>query len=281
MGLELPLAGCTFAWLHQRMLPDALRSLAEHRFHAIELTTAPPHLSPHLADAQQRRELRALLDRHELRPVALNPTYLDLNLVSTDPEFRELSVRVLLANIELASELEARFVVVVPGRRHQLVPAPQAVARDAFDMVLGRLLARAEELGVTLALENSPYGYLGRSADLLEIASAWDRSALRVAYDVANAFAGEDPIEGVHRVAPYLALAHVSDTWRDRWAHTSVGRGEVDFGAFARALHEVGFSGPTVYELADGEDPEPRLNGDLERLESAGWSRSAMRGRRP
>jgi sugar phosphate isomerase/epimerase len=33
----------------------------------------------------------------------------------------------------------------------------------------------------------------------------------------------------------------------------------VDFTAFARALAAAGFTGPTVYELADGEDPGPRL----------------------
>jgi hypothetical protein len=40
----LPLAGCTFGWLHQAPLADALRSLASHDVRAIELTTAPPHL---------------------------------------------------------------------------------------------------------------------------------------------------------------------------------------------------------------------------------------------
>lgn len=276
----LPLAGCSFPWLHQRPLADALRSLTAHGLCALELTTAPPHLSPHLLGPYERQELRSLLTSLDLRPLALNPTYLDLNLISTNQEIREVSERQLLGNIELAAELGAPFVVVLPGRRHQLAPAPDAVARAVFQSALERLLARAEELGVCLALENSPYGYLGRSSDLRELAAAWNRPSLRIAYDVANALAVEDPAEGVAAVAPYLGLAHVSDTWRHRWAHTSIGRGEVDFEGFAAALRGVGFTGPTVYELADGEDPEPRLAADLDRLEEAGWSRSAMRGSR-
>ena len=74
------------------------------------------------------------------------------------------------------------------------------------------------------------------------------------------------------RLGRYLAIAHVSDAWRTRWAHTSVGRGEVDFAAFAQALTAAGFAGPTVYELVDGEDPAPRLPADLAALEKAGWS---------
>lgn len=274
----LPLAGCSFAWLHQRPLVDALRSLAAHGLRALELTTAPPHLSPHLLGAYERLELRRLLTSLQLWPLALNPTYVDLNLISTNPEIREVSERQLRANVELAADLGARFVVVLPGRRHQLAPAPDATARAVLEDALERLLRRAEALGVSLALENSPYGYLGRSSDLRALAAAWNRPSLRLAYDVANALALEDPVDGVVAVAPYLGLAHVSDTWRHRWAHTSIGRGEVNFEAFAAALRRIGFTGPTVYELADGEDPEARLAADLDRLERAGWSRAAMRG---
>jgi sugar phosphate isomerase/epimerase len=143
--------------------------------------------------------------------------------------------------------------------------------RAVLDDGLTRLLERATRLGVTLSLENSPYGYLGRATDLLEIVKRFGSPRLRLTYDVANALAQEDPAAGVRAAGAYLALAHVSDAWRDRWAHTSPGRGEVDFAAFARALREIGFAGPTVYELVDGEDPEPRLPADLKALAAAGW----------
>ncbi len=140
-----------------------------------------------------------------------------------------------------------------------------------LDRGLARLLRRAEELGITIALENSPYGYLGRAPDLIETVERWHSPQLRVTYDVANALAIEDPAEGVRLLGGHLALAHVSDTWRNKWAHTSAGRGEVDFAGFARALADIGFGGPTVYELVDGEDPEPRLPADLATLAAAGW----------
>jgi len=270
--VSLPLAGCSFSWLHQKPLADALRGLARHGLRALELTTAPPHLFTPAFGPYERRELARLLRALDLRVVSVNPTFVDLNLISTNPEVRALSERQLAAEIELAAELEAAVVVVIAGRRHALVPAPDEAARAVLDDGLGRLLRRAETLGVTLALENNPYGYLGAAADLIEIVERFGSPRLAITYDVANALALEDPAEGVKRVGRYLALAHVSDTWRARWAHTSIGRGEVDFAAFARALHEIGFGGPTVYELADGEDPEPRLPDDLAALQAAGWA---------
>jgi sugar phosphate isomerase/epimerase len=269
---RLHLAGCTFGWLHRAPLVDALRSLSQQGIGSVELTTAPPHLFTSHFGRYERHELARLLRGLGLRVVSVNPSFADINLISTNPEIREVSERQLAAEIELAADLGAACVVVVPGRRHQLVPAPADAARAVLDDGLSRLIARAAGLGITIALENSPYGYLGTSAELLEVVERWDTPSLRITYDVANALAQEDPAEGVARLGPYLALAHVSDAWRTRWAHTSIGRGEVDFPAFAAALAKAGFTGPTVYELADGEDPVPRLGGDLAALEAAGWS---------
>jgi sugar phosphate isomerase/epimerase len=269
----LPLAGCTFGWLHQAPLVDALRELSAHGVRQIELTTAPPHLFTRHFGRYERKDLARLLGRLDLTVVSVNPSFSDINLISTNPEIRQVSERQLAAEIELAADLGASYLVVIPGRRHALAPAPDAAARAVLNEGLGRLLHRATELGVTIALENSPYGYLGSSADLLGIVKAWDNPRLRVAYDVANALAQEDPASGVARLGEYLALAHVSDAWRTRWAHTSVGRGEVDFAAFAAALAaNTAFTGPTVYELVDGEDPAPRLAADLDALASAGWA---------
>jgi len=269
----LPLAGCTFGWLHQAPLVDALRELSAHGVRQVELTTAPPHLFTRHFGSYERKDLARLLGRLGLTVVSVNPSFVDINLISTNPEIREVSERQLAAELELAADLGAGYLVVIPGRRHALAPAPDAAARAVLNEGLGRLLPRATELGVTIALENSPYGYLGSSADLLAVVKAWDTPRLRVAYDVANALAQEDSASGVARLAEYLALAHVSDTWRTRWAHTSVGRGEVDFAAFAAALAaNTAFTGPTVYELVDGEDPAPRLGPDLDALARAGWA---------
>lgn len=268
----LPLAGCTFGWLHQAPLTAALRALARHGVQAVELTTTPPHLFTSAFGHYERLELLRLLRRLGMSVVSVNPTFADLNLVSTNPEIRDLSERQLLAEIELAADLEATYVVIVPGRRHPLAPAPADAAEEVLCAGLARLAERAASAGVVLGLENSPYGYLGTSADLVRIISRLGSPHVRITYDVANALAQEDPADGVRTVAALLDLVHVSDTWRDRWAHTSVGRGEVDFAGFADALRTAGFTGPTVYELADGDDPEPRLPSDLAALSKAGWS---------
>lgn len=269
--MSLPLTGCSFGWLHQDSLDVALEALAAHGFRSVEVTTAPPHLYAPEADAAVRRELTATLARLDLALVSVNPSFVDVNLISTNPGVRDASLAQMLAEIDLVADCGGAYVVIMPGHRHALAPAPERRCAELFDDALATLLPRARARGVTLALENSPYGYLGSSADMLDLVRRWDDPHFKITYDVANALAIEDPAEGVRAIGPYLALAHVSDTWKDRWAHTSPGRGEVDFTAFARALDAIGFTGPTVYELVDGEPVGPRLAGDLAALRAAGW----------
>ncbi|WP_216897556.1 sugar phosphate isomerase/epimerase family protein [Nocardia alni] len=268
----LPLSGCSYGWLHQNSLDHALRQLATHGYRTLELTTAPPHLFTSAYGPYERQQLLRTLNSLSLQVISVNPSFGDLNLVSTNPEIRAVSEAQIAAELELAADLGARFVVVIGGRRHQLAPAPLDAAARVLDDALDRLLERARRLGVTIALENNPYGFLATATELCEVVDRIDSPHLAVTYDVANALAAEDPSAGLRLLGSRLALAHISDTWKHRWAHTSVGRGEVDFGSFATTLAELGFDGPTVYELVDGEPPDDRLPTDLAALAGYGWS---------
>jgi sugar phosphate isomerase/epimerase len=270
--MSLPLAGSTFGYLQHSSLTDALRDLAAHGIRDIELTPMPPHLDVAGFGAYERRSLRRRMDGLGLSCLSVNPGFVDLNLISTNREFRALTLRQLELGLGLAHDLGAPYHVVVAGRRHALSPAPaddvEAVLLDGLE----QLLALADARGVTIVLENSPYGFLGRADELRAIVDEVGHPRLGVCYDVANALALEDPVEGLRQIGDRLALAHISDTWAERWAHTSVGRGEVDFGAFAAGLTEIGYRGATVYELVDEEDPAPRLDADLAALARHGWT---------
>jgi len=270
---SLTLSGCSFGWLPFASLDTALADLADHGFTSFELTTAPPHIHSPGLNRSERVGLAKRLDRFGLRAVSTNPTFCDINLVSTNSDFRKLSEDQIIHELELAADLGAETVVVIPGRLHSLAPAPADRLRHDLAESLTRLLNRADAVGVTIALENSPYGYLRTSTELVEVADEIDHPRLGIVYDVANALAIEDPVEGVATVAHRLVLTHLSDTRRDRWTHTSPGRGEVDFSAFAEALSKIEFTGHNVYELIDMEPPAPRLEADIAALETVGFVR--------
>lgn len=274
MTRPLALGGTTYSWLHQAPLPEAIDALADAGFQQIEITTAAPHLQASGFGKYERHELRRRLTDRGLTVTSTNPGFLDINLISPSNDFREASLRAVLTELELAHDLEAPITILIPGRRHALSPAPEAACRWWLDQALAILTARAEQLGVTIALETSPYGYLGDAQSLADLVDHVGSSHLGIAYDVANTINQEDPWDGVHTAGHRIRLAHMSDTWRDRWAHTSPGRGEVDFERYAEALRAINFTGVTIYELIDLEPPLPRLHDDIATFEKLGWTRT-------
>jgi sugar phosphate isomerase/epimerase len=263
-------AGTTLGYLHHRAtLAEALESLAGVGFGIVDLSPTPPHLYLPGSGGYERRQLKRLLKRLGLECASVNPT--ELNLVSTNLAYAELSRHQLGLCLELAHDLESGYVVFAPGRLFALNPAPVADAHAALVGQLERLLPAAERLGVVLAVETVPFGFMQTGGEVAEIVDRIDSPWLRATYDVANTFANESLEVGLRDLGDRLHVMHISGAWTDRWAHASVSEGDIDFAAVAAALRERGFSGPTVYELIDGSDPQERLRADAALLTEWGW----------
>jgi sugar phosphate isomerase/epimerase len=263
-------ATSTLGFVHHRTLPEALQSAAEAGFELVDLSPAPPHLYLPATGHYERRQLARLLAAHGLSCISVNPV--DLNLVSPNLEYADLSRRQLGLCLELAHDLGSPLVVFSPGRLFALNPEPVEDAVSALVGQLERLLPTAERLGVALCVETVPFGFMRTGREVAEVVDGFRSPWVRAAYDVANTFATEPAADGLRALGSHLAIAHVSGAWTDRWAHASVAEGDIDFAGFAAQLEAVGFDGPTVYELIDGDDPGPRLRDDVALLRTWGWS---------
>lgn len=265
------IATTTFGFLYRATLDDAFREIAEAGFSQVELAVGPPHFDSLPVNVGERRRVKRQLGRHGLTCVAANP--LELNPVTANADLFEAARRQYRGAIEMAADLEAEAVVMVAGRRSPLVPMSREDANGLLARMLEELSPVAERLGVTLTVEAVPYGFIETGSQALAFARAVGVDDLKLTIDCANVFfAGADPAEDLRASASAVAVVHISDTWRDKWAHTQIGSGEVDFESFAAAVDEIGFGGPTVYELADPDNPAPRLRSDIERLASLGWT---------
>jgi len=260
-----------FGFLYRRSLESSLEAIAGAGFRLVEITPAPPQILVTELDRDARMRLRKRLDDLGLTCVSVNGT--ELNLISPNREIRELALRQYRACIALASDLGAGTLVLIPGRQSPLIPMPREESWTLAVDQVGLLARDAAESGVDLAVESVPFGFAETAADVVALAGAVGHARVGVALDVANIFGREDVPEAVATAGRHLKIAHLSDTWRDHWAHTSLGRGEVDFREYIAALESAGFAGPCIYELVDGDDPQPRLAGDLEKLEQLGLSR--------
>jgi sugar phosphate isomerase/epimerase len=266
----LALATANFGYFYRCELLESLRDIAEAGYARLELSLGPPHIDLSNVDAEARRRVKRETDRLDLDVVSTNP--IELNPITLNDDLKEATYRQYRAAIELSAELGGGSVVMITGRRNPLIPIPEEQAKDLLRAQLERLLPVAQSLGVTIALEPVPFGFLQTAGEVAPFIREFGAGRLGIALDCANCyFAGADPAEEVAEGGELIAVAHISDTWRNRWAHTGVGSAEIDFAAFASALRDSGFTGATVYELVDGEDPAPRLRADRAVLGEWGW----------
>ena len=271
-ALAHPLGAATYTFLYAAGLDGALRALADAGIGLVELTAAPPHVDACAMARDEVRRLRRLVDALGLQVISLNPTYLDINLVSLNSPMREESTHQLESALHLCADLEIGMLVLFAGRRHLLAPAPRSLVEPVLLEQIARLLDVAAKLGVTIGLENGPTLVLDRAEEVAEVCRTIGRPGLVAVFDVANAQMVEEPARGLAHLLPHLGLVHLSDTRAAKWAHAPVGQGDVAFAAIATVLDEAHYRGPSIMEIVDLEHPLDALVSSAEALRALGWA---------
>jgi len=267
-----PLGVNTYSYSWSAAAGDCVRRLGELGYREFELLLNPPHLALDEFAPDDRRRLAASLAAEGLVVRSLNVPSLDHNLASPMRRMRQYSVGLFVDAIDLASDLGATYLVVVPGRMSPLFPPPFE-ARDAWMREsLDALIPHAQKRGVTLVLENVPFAAFADAATLGAFVRCYETRSLAVCYDVANAhFIGESPADGLRALRELVRLVHLSDTTRHAWRHDEVGHGDVPFDEVPPALDEIGFDGTCMLEIISDE-PEGAIQRSRRALHAFGFT---------
>jgi sugar phosphate isomerase/epimerase len=274
--VSLVLGSATYTYLWSVPLEAALDRLAERGFTWVEIMATPPHCWPRTMDRAARRRLRDLFGRLGLRLAALNPTFTDINLASTNSGLRQESILQAKETIELAGDLDARGVVLSFGRRNAIMPAPFDTAWQLSRSAIEECLRSAEEHGVVLYMENNPSHFIRTSHQCVEAARHFGTPNLKLVFDVANASLVEDPAVGLRVAQDYLGYVHLSDTDGVSHSHRAAGAGSIDFAAISRALMEADYQGICALETTDPDDPDGSIRRSVETLLLLGWQLQAV-----
>ncbi|WP_233809456.1 sugar phosphate isomerase/epimerase family protein [Paraburkholderia sp. HP33-1] len=245
-----PLGVNTYGYIWSTPAQQCVLRLGELGYREFELVLNPPHLALEEFPSGERAKLRSTMAAVGLSVRSLNVPSLDHNLASPMRRMRRYSIDLFLDAIDLAADLGATDLVVVPGRMSPLF-APLPAQRDAWMREsLDALLPHAQRRGVTLALENVPFASFPDAHTLGAFVSSYGSDSLGVCYDVANAhFIGESPGAGLRQLGELVRLVHLSDTRRDAWRHDEVGLGDVPFAQVHDALTDIHFEGACMLEI--------------------------------
>jgi len=261
----------TFNYLNRFSFEETLDHLSGQGFRCLEITSSPPHMFPRDLDKARRKAMRNEMEKRGFRVASLQPTYLDLNIISLNPAIREESLRQVKENIELAADLGAEMLVLVTGRRHPLLPLPMEKAWNLCIEGIRECNEVARKHGVLIGVENVRNQFVDKGEDVRRILEDLGDENTKAVIDVANANILESPLDALESAKDHLAMVHLSDNNGKTWTHSPIGMGSIDFEAVRRKLEEIGFGGPCVLEVTYGSDPEWAVEVSKERLESLGW----------
>ena len=105
----------------------------------------------------------------------------------------------------------------------------------------------AKTYGDVVVVENLPRTCLGKnSAEIKELISA--HSSLRVCFDT-NHLLCEDAVDFIRNIGDKIVTTHISDFDFYNERHWLPGEGKLDWQAILRALKEIGYQGPWLYEI--------------------------------
>ncbi len=146
----------------------------------------------------------------------------------------------------------------IPRWKHEVVTGEMWIkARDTLE----RICDMAQEEGVLFALENlnlmeHPGCPFNTTADVLCLVSTVNRPQLRMNLDLYHTQIGEgDLIRWCEKCLPWIGEVQIADNP----GRCEPGTGEINYGAVARALSDMGYAGPVGMEAFARGDVETAL----------------------
>lgn len=196
-------------------------------------------------------ELRALLEKHQLKMVALSS-----GGVRIDPAVEREEIAKHTANAKFVHDVGGLYLQVTDQR-----PKDRTIVSADY-VRLGKLITeigkRTADLGISLGYHNH-MGTLGeRPENVDQILQAADPRYAKLELDVAHYFqGGGDPAKAIEKYADRILFLHLkdvesvpaSDNGGRSYRFVELGRGRVDLPAVFSALGKVNFRGWAIVEL--------------------------------
>jgi sugar phosphate isomerase/epimerase len=257
----------TYSYTQSTSAVDCVRTLAERGVKSVELMFYPGHLW--ITDSRETlRDLRRAIEQTGLSLVSLNGPNIDVNIAAATAEMRDYSIALNVEYIRMAAELNAKGLILGPGKPNPLFSLPRDVMESHFFRALDTLLPIAERDGIELWVENMPFAFLPEAEGLMASLDRYGADTIGVVYDVANAhFIGEGLVAGLDRVRPRLSLVHLSDTGQSVYRHDPVGLGDVGFAALIPKIKSLNLERTPMLEIIS-RDPDRNIARSIETLDA-------------
>lgn len=240
--------------------PYALGRVAEH-YQAWEIVAEGKHLLRDIVD-----DFLRLTPSYELQ-YSVHAPLSDVNIGAINPRLRQAALSEVLECLDRAHRMGIDLITVHPGFLSPLTRLDREAAVASTICSLKLIDAKAQDLGLRVALENMPEMPVAMAKTPQELVHFLEGSSLGVCFDLGHA-------NTVGNIADFLEIKdrfinmHVHDNAGDGDRHLVIGEGNIDFQKWLGAFRPYG--GRYVIEARELEHSllsRDRLNAVLSSLE--------------
>ena len=186
-----------------------------------------------------------------------------LNPVERLPRMREANMDYFIKVLEFSEALGASWVNIHLGYCMG-IPDNESIYHylDEASEIIKVLLEKAEDLGVDLSIENTPYTppscYFYQFGSTLEeiqyLLEKVDSEALKFCLDIGHANTSDGPLNYIHTLSDRLINVHLHDNNGVKDDHLPLGGGNIRWKELMELLEEKGYDGFFTLELQNDED---------------------------
>ena len=174
-------------------------------------------------------------------------THWQLPLSSTDETVRVEGVKGIEHSLQVASWAGTDVVLVVPGVVDE--DCSYAAAYELSQKSIRELIPMAEDLGITMALENVWNKFLLSPLETRDFIDSFESDFVKAYFDVGNILLYGYPRHWVEILAERIVRVHVKDFDVSTRQFVALLTGSVDYPRVMNALRGVGYDGWLTAEL--------------------------------
>lgn len=245
-------------WVYMAMsIEEAATRIRREGIRLVELWgDTPPHLDPITRPKERAKEVAAVLQALDVKPVSLHAPFSGLDISSPDRNQRTASVNAVLRSVEFCRDVKCPQIVVhvsaSPGVKSQ---AALHRRREYAVDSLHEITESAKKSGVEVLLENmvihSKHLRLGSEVEvLLDLVTRFSGEGVGICIDTGHSFLNKHrPSEDIRKAGKHLRSLHINDNDGVQDRHWVPGRGGIDWPEVYSALREVEYGGVFLLEI--------------------------------
>jgi sugar phosphate isomerase/epimerase len=229
---------------------EELEAIAKLGFDYLELAMDPPKAHYKIVK-QQKDDILSTLERYHMRLVCHLPTF--VSTADLTDSLRETSLNEVLESLQVAAYLRPLKVVLHPSHISGLSVLVMDQARDRAWRSLEVIVKKADQLGVSLCLENM-FPLTNSLVEPEHFVPVFENfPSLKMTLDTGHAHmqskGGKRVLRFIDRFGSRIDHVHANDNFGKEDNHLPIGAGTIDFPKITRALKKIDYNKTVTLEV--------------------------------